>query len=53
MLFCGSILLALHACEDDPILEPSPPDDTGGGSYGMLPTLSGPHITRAENPELF
>lgn len=53
-LTCMILLLLLPACEDDPILEPTP-DDSGGGSYGNMAPLSTPRAAdvRGSNPEIF
>lgn len=44
----------LQGCEDDPILEPTG-DDTGGGSYGRMSSLSAGRTAGPGgiNPETF
>lgn len=51
LLFVG---LLLPGCEDDPILDPTG-DDSGGGSYGRMSTLSSrrPAEIRGTNPVIF
>lgn len=47
--------VSLQACEDDPILEPTSGDKTGGGSYGMIffPQSSTGAAVKAANPATF
>ena len=49
------VLLLLQGCEDDPILEPTPGDSGGGGSYGNLVPLSDTLFAelRQSNSEIF
>lgn len=48
-------LVLLQGCEDDPILEPSPGGDPGGGSYGILsfPQPSSGGTDTVVNPKVF
>lgn len=54
-MLAAAAAVSLTACEDDPILEPTSGEDTGGGSYGVIhfPQSSTGAAAKAPNPATF